>query len=119
MRILGFLAALCVLAIFFTIARTIDSKVVQSDGGVREYLFWSMVWITAMAPIFPFVYWSLRTIYMMGGQRLWVMPLTTFAVSTAVTTVVFWWQKDELPSGSTLAGLGLAVSAVVCCLVWK
>ena len=119
MRIAGLLAAVCILAIFFSIVRTIDAKVVQSNGGVRDYIHWSMVFLVTAAPVLPFMYWALRTVYTAGGQRLWVMPLTTFAISAVVTIAVFWWQKDELPSGGTLVGLVLAVVAVVCCFVWK
>lgn len=107
------------MAAFFSASRVIDTKMVHSEeNGVWMYVRMSLLWGAVVFPIMPLFFWSLRTVYITAGNRLWAMPIMMFAMSNLASAIVFWVMHSEIPSRGTFAGLGLSTAAMLCCL-WR
>jgi len=119
-RILTCAAIFAVMTAFFAVTKIIETKaLIRTDDGVWPCIRLTLLFGALGLPIMPFLYWAIRAIYIMSGERLWAVPIVMMAWANVTSAIIFWIVKDELPTNGTLVGLLLAVAAIAISMLWR
>lgn len=119
-KILTCAAIFVIMTAFFAVTKAIETKaLVRTEEGVWPCIRLALLFGALGLPLMPLLYWAIRAIYLMSGERLWAVPIVMMAWANITSGVIFWIVKEELPTGGTLVGLLLSAAAVAVSMLWR